>query len=331
MFSFKDLKEKKEIQKAKKEQKQNLEFILTDDSYMAQYLADKKKKAANRVYNFDLLDEADLKLLDERVKEYKKEKKIEVAADLKEKAEKEEALEKVVKKKREAEEKLNKEKRYAEAHNLIYCDYATMERVINNKSDVCPVCGSRFIREDKYEATVTALFPRLVGYRTGYVEARAQYVYETAEKTFPAKACRCPKCEYTVMSMSYEYAERHVIGQIDMTDTDSEEYRKYKKREYVDKYVYTIKTKNLKGFKAGRLYSDDIYELADLALNKFLKEEYREYMNNEVFHEKKIEKPTVSANSFSAADEISKFYDLKVKGIISEEEFEAKKKELLSR
>ena len=44
MFSFKDLKEKKEIQKAKKEQKQNLEFILTDDSYMAQYLADKKKK-----------------------------------------------------------------------------------------------------------------------------------------------------------------------------------------------------------------------------------------------------------------------------------------------
>lgn len=44
----------------------------------------------------------------------------------------------------------------------------------------------------------------------------------------------------------------------------------------------------------------------------------------------KLNNQTAKNNEISASDEISKFFDLKEKGIITEEEFQAKKKQLLN-
>lgn len=44
----------------------------------------------------------------------------------------------------------------------------------------------------------------------------------------------------------------------------------------------------------------------------------------------KINNKPNESNGISASDEISKFYNLKEKGIITEEEFESKKKQLLN-
>ena len=56
-------------------------------------------------------------------------------------------------------------------------------------------------------------------------------------------------------------------------------------------------------------------------------EQFYETFSDKVFNAK--DSTTSQTSSESTADEIAKFHDLKEKGVISEEEFELKKKELL--
>ncbi len=305
----------------KKEQKKALENLLKSDGALETYLLNKKKKAISGVMKFDLLDEADILRLDERIKSYKKKKKEEEIT----KSEKENEL-------KEKEIRLEKEKSEAAARNQIYCDYHTMQSIMTNSNDFCPICKSALIRDNnKYEARVKDIFDKFIGYTVGYFEARPRYVYEVMERDFPANSFKCPQCEYTVMSARYMYYEKVLAETIDITDTDSIEYRRTKERSIYERYNYRSVYTTAMGLISGRLYSSDIQELARLALP------YRAekvYMNTDAFHEKKPAKkpePTVTVSPLSMADEIAKFYDLKEKGIISEEDFEQKKKELLSK
>ena len=118
---------------------------------------------------------------------------------------------------------------------------------------------------------------------------------------------------------------------VDMTDTDSIEYRKTKKKNILEMYNYRSVYTTVKGLITGKLYGDNLQELASLSLPHLVE---KVYMNTDAFYEKKPVKklePTVTVSPLSMADEIAKFYDLKEKGIISEDEFEKKKKELLSK
>ena len=307
----------------KKDQKKLLENLLVSDTALESYLINKKKKAISEsgVMKFDLLEESDLLRLDERIKSYKKKKKDEENARLKKEMEL-----------CEKNAKIEREKNEAAKRNQIYCDYHTMQAILNNGSDFCPVCKSSLIKENgKYEARVKELFDKLVGYTPGYIEARPQYVYEIMERAFPALSCKCPQCEYTVMSARYMYFEKYLCRTYDITDTDSIEYKKTKKKSIFEEYNYRSVYTTVKGLIAGKLYGDNLQELARLALPHLVE---KVYMNTDAFHEKKPVKrlePAVTVSPLSMADEIAKFYDLKEKGIISDEEFEKKKKELLSK
>ena len=316
-------KKPKAIKITKKDQKKLLENLLVSDTALETYLTNKKKKTISEsgLMSFDLLEKSDLLRLDERIKSYKKKKKDEENARLKKETEL-----------CEKNAKIEREKNEAAKRNQIYCDYHTMQKIINNSLDFCPVCNSSLIKENgKYEAKITGLFDKLVGYTSGYVEARPQYVYELMERAFPATSCKCPQCEYTVMSARYMYFEKYLTRTVDMTDTDSIEYRKTKKKNILEMYNYRSVYTTVKGLITGKLYGDNLQELASLSLPYLVE---KVYMNTDAFYEKKPVKklePTVTVSPLSMADEIAKFYDLKEKGIISEDEFEKKKKELLSK
>ena len=55
----------------KMKQKKNLTNLLNNDYLVEHYLEHKKKKIPNPLFEFDLLDEADLARLNERIKNYK--------------------------------------------------------------------------------------------------------------------------------------------------------------------------------------------------------------------------------------------------------------------